>query len=288
MNAPPDQAAFEFRQVVKDFAVGLRGVKLRALDGLCLRGEPGQVFGLLGPNGSGKSTALKLLLGLLSPTMGHCSIFGVPSSQTLARRHVGYLPESPCFHPCLTGRELIVFHGRLCGLVGSHLADRAAAVLELVGMHEAADRPVGTYSRGMLQRIGLAQALVHDPRLLILDDPTAGLDPAGAVMFCELMLKLRDSGKTILVTSHLLDRVEEICDTVGILKDGRLVLTGTVASLLGGGGRQALIVETLPPAELGELRGWLAERGRTLHVVTAPWSRLEHVYLEQVGRRNDR
>lgn len=279
-------AAFEIRDVVKDFAVGLRGLRLRALDHLSLRVEPGQVFGLLGPNGSGKSTALKLLLGLLQPNAGACSIFGISSQLTQARNDVGYLPESPCFHGHLTGRELVSFHGHLSGVAGHELAGRVAAVLELVGMYEAKDRRVRNYSKGMLQRIGLAQALIHNPRLLILDEATAGVDPAGAAMICELILRLRSLGKTILLTSHLLAQIEEICDTVGILDHGRLVFTGSVATLRDEG-RQSLVVDSLSATDLGELERWLAARGRRIHAVTAPRSRLEQVYLERIGRRND-
>ncbi|MEO6246554.1 MAG: ABC transporter ATP-binding protein, partial [Opitutaceae bacterium] len=180
MSAPSPTAlsssapALELRGLVKDFSSGLRGLKLRAVDHLDLRVEAGQVYGLLGPNGSGKSTTIKLLLGLLEPTAGDCAIFGVSSGRVEARRDVGYLPESPYFYRHLSGRELVRFYARMCGMGGATLAARLDEVLELVGLTAAADRRVGTYSKGMLQRIGLAQALVHDPRLLILDEPTAG------------------------------------------------------------------------------------------------------------------
>ena len=280
----PDGPAIDLRGLVKDFAVGLRGVKLRAVDDLSLRVPAGQVFGLLGPNGSGKSTTIKIILGLLEPTAGGCRVFGVPSAQVEARVDVGYLPESPYFYRHLSGRELVRFYARMCGLGGAKLAPRVAEVIDWVGLTEAADRLVGTYSKGMLQRIGLAQALVHDPRLVILDEPTSGVDPVGAAAISELILQLKAQGKTVLITSHLLTQIEDICDRVAILDRGRLILEGAVCDLVGRAQRQALIVEKLSPSELQELRGWLGLRGRTLEAVAAPRARLDQIFLERVGR----
>ena len=279
-----DVPAIELRGLVKDFSVGLRGMKLRAVDDLSLRVPAGQVFGLLGPNGSGKSTTIKIILGLLEPTAGGCRVFGVPSAQVEARVDVGYLPESPYFYRHLSGRELVRFYARICGLGGAKLAPRVAEVIDWVGLTEAADRLVGTYSKGMLQRIGLAQALVHDPRLVILDEPTSGVDPVGAAAISELILQLKAQGKTVLITSHLLTQIEDICDRVAILDRGRLILEGAVCDLVGGAERQALIVEKLSPEELQELRGWLGLRGRTLEAVAAPRARLDQIFLERVGR----
>lgn len=276
--------AIELRGLIKDFSVGLRGVKLRAVDDLSLRVPAGQVFGLLGPNGSGKSTTIKIILGLLEPTAGGCRVFGLPSTQVEARVDVGYLPESPYFYRHLSGRELVRFYARICGLGGAKVAPRVAEVIDWVGLTEAADRLVGTYSKGMLQRIGLAQALVHDPRLVILDEPTSGVDPVGAAAISELILQLKVQGKTVLITSHLLTQIEEICDRVAILDRGRLILEGAVCDLVGGAERQALIVEKLSPGELQELRGWLGLRGRTLEAVAAPRARLDQIFLERVGR----
>ena len=276
--------AIELRGLIKDFSVGLRGVKLRAVDDLSLRVPAGQVFGLLGPNGSGKSTTIKIILGLLEPTAGGCRVFGLPSTQVEARVDVGYLPESPYFYRHLSGRELVRFYARICGLGGAKVAPRVAEVIDWVGLTEAADRLVGTYSKGMLQRIGLAQALVHDPRLVILDEPTSGVDPVGAAAISELILQLKAQGKTVLITSHLLTQIEEICDRVAILDRGRLILEGAVCDLVGRAQRQALIVEKLSPSELQELRGWLGLRGRTLEAVAAPRARLDQIFLERVGR----
>jgi ABC-2 type transport system ATP-binding protein len=276
-------AAIELREVVKDFSVGLRGVKLRAVDQLSLRIEAGQIYGLLGPNGSGKSTTIKLILGLLAPTAGTCALFGVPASQTEARREVGYLPEAPQFYRHLTGRELVRFHGRMCGLRGPELEGRVDETLATVGLTGAADRRVATYSKGMLQRIGLAQALVHDPQLLILDEPTAGVDPQGTAELTALLLQLKARGKTVLITSHLLGHVEEICDRVAMLDCGRLVLEGAVADLTTRAGRQSLVVESLDPGEVAELESWLMARGRRLERVDVLRERLDRVFLEHVG-----
>jgi ABC-2 type transport system ATP-binding protein len=276
--------AIELRGLVKDFSIGLRGVKLRAVDRLDLRVAAGQVFGLLGPNGSGKSTTIKIVLGLLEPTAGTAAVFGVPSGEISSRRDVGYLPESPYFYRHLTGRELVMFYARLCGLGGPALAGRVADVIALAGLSEAADRRVGTYSKGMLQRIGLAQALVHDPRLVILDEPTAGVDPAGAAAISEIILQLKARGKTVLITSHLLGQIEDICDRVAILDRGRLLLEGAVGDLIGRADRQALVIEKLPDAELAELRAWLAARGRALEAVEQPRARLDRIFLERVAR----
>jgi ABC-2 type transport system ATP-binding protein len=289
----PDQAsavaALELRGVVKDFSVGLRGLRLRAVDHLDLTVQAGQVYGLLGPNGSGKSTTIKIILGLLAPGAGESRIFGVPSGSVAARRDVGYLPESPYFYRHLSGRELVRFYGRMCGLGGPSLEARIADLLHTVGLGEAGDRRVGTYSKGMLQRIGLAQALVHDPRLLILDEPTAGVDPVGSAAITELILGLKARGKTVLITSHLLGQIEDICDRVAILDRGRLILEGSMAEIVGRPDRQALVVDTLAPEELAELRAWLAARGRRLESVEAPRARLDRVFLERVagGGRKD-
>lgn len=283
-DASPAVAAIEISGLIKDFSVGLRGVKLRAVDNLNLRIEPGQVYGLLGPNGSGKSTTIKIILGLLEPTAGTCRVFGVPGTKVEARLDVGYLPESPYFYRHLTGRELVQFYGRICGLGGASLKPRAAEVIAWVGLTDAADRRVSTYSKGMLQRIGLAQALVHDPRLVILDEPTAGVDPVGAAAISELILKLKAQGKTVLITSHLLAQIEDICDRVAILDRGLLLLEGAVRDLVGKTDRQALVVEKLSADQLADLQAWLAARGRALESVEQPRARLDRIFLDRVGR----
>lgn len=278
-------AAVELDGLTKDFPIGLRGVKLRAVEALSLRIEPGEVFGLLGPNGSGKSTTIKIMLGLLAPTAGSCRIFGVPSAEVASRIAVGYLPEAPNFYRFLSGRELVSFYGRVCGLAGLQLAARVDAVIAWVGLGEAADRRVGTYSKGMLQRIGLAQALVHDPRLVILDEPTAGVDPMGAAAITGMIRELKAQGKTVVITSHLLAQIEDVCDRVAILNRGQLLVCGTVEALAQAH-RNAQ--EGLSAAEQAELAQWLAVRGKTLGAIAGAPVRLDRIFIEQVERAQSR
>ncbi len=284
MINPTPPVAIEIRDLTKDFSLNLRGIKLRAVDNLTLSIPEGQVFGLLGPNGSGKSTTIKIILGLLDPTVGECKVFGVPSGRVDSRLNVGYLPEAPYFYRYLSGTELVRFYARICGVPRKRLDARVREVIDWVGLSGAAQRRVGTYSKGMLQRIGLAQALVHDPRLIILDEPTAGVDPVGSAEISELILKLKAQGKTVLITSHLLAQIEDICDRVAILDRGKLILEGNVHELVGQRERQALIVDPLPPEQLEELRGWLSARGHTLSAVEQPRARLDQLFLSRVSR----
>jgi ABC-2 type transport system ATP-binding protein len=285
MTAPSSSTpAIAISGLTKDFPAGFRGLKVRAVDDLTLNVAAGEVFGLLGPNGSGKSTAIKAVLGLIEPSRGSTAIFGRPSREVAARAVVGYLPEAPYFHRYLTGRELVAFFGRLSGMRGAGVRDRVDAVIAWVGLSGAADRRVGTYSKGMLQRIGLAQALVHDPKLLVLDEPTAGVDPIGSAEIGGLVRRLREGGKTVLLCSHLLAQVEDICDRIAILDRGRLVLSGAVADLVGEPGRQALVVEGLPGDAGAELRAWLAGRGARLVAIEQPKTTLDKVFLRHVAR----
>src|SRR5213596_294268 len=175
-----------------------------AVKDLSLRIEPGEVYGLLGPNGSGKSTTLKILLGLVSPTRGCTEIFGRDSRLVESHEAVGFLPENPYFYKYLTGEETLRFFGRLCGLGGNRLRNRISELLDLVGLAKARKRRLGTYSKGMLQRIGLAQALINEPKLVVLDEPTAGVDPAGSRDIRNLIVDLKQRGASVLLSSHLL------------------------------------------------------------------------------------
>jgi ABC-2 type transport system ATP-binding protein len=275
--------AIELEGISKDFMPGLRGARVRALDAVTLQVREGEVMGLLGPNGSGKSTLLKIILDLLAPTAGACRVFGVPSDRVEARRGVGYLPEAPDFCPHLTGFELVCYHARLGGLARRGLRERAEAVLAQVGLIDAMHRRVGAYSKGMRQRIGLAQALVPNPRLVILDEPTSGIDPVGAAEFGVLIDRLREQGRTVLLSSHLLGQVEGICDRVALLDRGRIVVQGRVDELTRRCGRMALLVDPLPDAILGELGRWLQARGASLHGVETPRTGLDRVFMEAVG-----
>jgi len=227
MSAP----AVEIQNLVKDFRTSFRRRPLRAVDDVSLRIEPGEVYGLIGPNGSGKSTTMKALLGLVAPTAGKCAIFGRDSLKVDSRREVGFLPENPYFYKHLTGAETIRFYGRLCGLRGRKLRDRIDELLDLVDLDDARDRRLGGYSKGMLQRIGLAQALVQEPRLLILDEPTAGVDPIGSRQIRDLILAFKERGLTVFLCSHLLEQVQEVCDRIGIIFRGRMIREGSLEQL---------------------------------------------------------
>ena len=256
-------------------------MRLRALDRLNLRVMRGQVYGLLGPNGSGKSTTLKIILGLLAPTAGRCRVFGQPSHGAEARRMIGYLPESPYFYRYLTGRELVRFYGRMSGLQGPRLKARVAEVIAWSGLESSADRRVETYSKGMLQRAGLAQALVHEPQILIVDEPTTGLDSAGVAGVTELILNLKESGKTVFITSHLLSQVEQVCDRVGVLERGRLIVEREVEDLPT---RCGVVVSRLQARELVELRAWVTARGGILESAELPRASLDDLCADLPAR----
>lgn len=283
------ETAVSIEGLTKDFSIGLRGVKLRAVDDLSLEVRDNEVFGLLGPNGCGKSTTMKIILGLIQPTRGKCSIYGVDSHLVRSRRDVGFLPEAPYFYRYLTGRELVRFYGRMCGVSWNAIDERVEETLKLVGMEEAASRRVGTYSKGMLQRIGLAQAIVHDPRLVVLDEPTAGVDPVGSAAIGEIIRSLKDRGKTVLLCSHLLAQVEGVCDRVAIMNRGRLALAGTVDELLCREDSQSLVVEGLSETALAEVRAVIERHGAKLRSVGAPRISLDRLFLEQVtGNQENR
>lgn len=283
MSGSDTTPALLLRGLGKDYPAGWRGATVRAVGQLDLRIERGQIYGLLGPNGSGKSTTLKLILGLQSPTRGACEILGEPWAHAAARRRIGYLPESPGFYRHLTGEEAMEFFGRLSGLNGATLGSRVTAALALVGLADVAGRRIGAYSRGMLQRLGLAQALVHDPELLVLDEPTTGVDPAGVAQMAELLRRLKAQGKTVLLTSHLLAEVAAICDRIAILDRGRLVAEGRLAELLADGAGRALVVRGLSEGDECELRQWLETRGGVLESNGATPS-LQRFFLEKTKR----
>lgn len=203
-----------------------------ALDGLSLTVGRGEIFGFLGPNGAGKTTTLKILMGLVRATSGTAQLLGKPAGDVATRRRIGFLPESPYFYDYLTAEEFLGFYGRLAGLNHAALALRVTELLELVGLVEARTRQLRKFSKGMLQRIGLAQALIHDPELIVLDEPMTGLDPIGRKQVRDLILSLRDCGKTVFFSTHILHDVEMICDRVGIVMKGRLVASGRVDELV--------------------------------------------------------
>lgn len=272
----------EIAHLTKVFKVPMRRERVVAVRDLSIKVEPGEVYGLLGPNGSGKSTTLKVVLGLVSPTRGTTKIFGEDSALVRSRKDVGFLPENPYFYKFLSGAETVRFFGKLSGLGGEELEARVQELLDLVGLTEAADRRVGSYSKGMLQRIGLAQALVQDPGLLVLDEPTAGVDPVGSREIRDLILALKGRGKTILLCSHLLSQVQEICDRVGILARGRLVREGRVEDLLAVRDRTEMVVEQASPEKLAALREAAAGLGIKVISSGRPQTTLENLFLEAI------
>jgi ABC-2 type transport system ATP-binding protein len=227
-----------------------------ALDHLDLEIEEGEVFGFLGHNGAGKTTTIKLLMGLVYPTSGEVWILDRSIRDVAVKQHIGFLPESPYFYEYLTAEEFLVFSGQLFGIGGLKLAKKSDELLELVSMTDARHRPLRKFSKGMLQRIGIAQALINDPRLVILDEPMSGLDPIGRRDVRDIILRLKHEGKTIFFSSHILPDVEMICDRIGILVNGRLKAVGTVQELAGASSVNfiELVVEDVSEAVLEEIR----------------------------------
>lgn len=277
-----ETTAVEIRNLVKDFATSFRRKPLRAVDGVSISIRAGEVYGLIGPNGSGKSTTMKALLGLVAPTSGTCAIFGKDSLKVDSRQHVGFLPENPYFYKHLTGAETLRFYGKLCGLHGKGLEGRVDELLDLVDLRDARDRRLGGYSKGMLQRIGLAQAMVQDPRLLILDEPTAGVDPIGSRQIRDLILKLRDRGITVFLCSHLLEQVQEVCDHVGIIFRGKMVREGRLADLISIEDQTEIVLRDAPAALVERLTAMIGETpGATLVRCGRPRTTLERLFLRE-------
>ncbi len=279
--------AISIENLTKEFtnpSVFRRG-KITAVKNLTLSVEAGQVYGLLGPNGSGKSTTMKIVLGLVTPTSGRTFISGRDSRDVESREAVGFLPENPYFYKFLTGSETLDFYGRLCGLGGKLLRDRSRELLALVGLEAAANRRVGGYSKGMLQRIGLAQALVQEPRLLVLDEPTAGVDPAGSHEIRDLILRLKQRGITVMLCSHLLSQVQEICDRIGIMNHGELVREGALDDLISIENQTELTLENVSPALLAELRTRAEAGGARVLGAHKPQQNLERYFLDVTGKK---
>ncbi|HTG43164.1 MAG TPA: ABC transporter ATP-binding protein [Verrucomicrobiae bacterium] len=203
-----------------------------AVNGLNLSVEPGEVFGFLGPNGAGKTTTMNVLLGFVQPTSGSAKIFGLEVGDTRSRQALGYLPELTYYYKFLTGRELLRFYAKLFEIASGEAERRINQLLALVEMTQAADKPIRSYSKGMQQRVGLAQALINDPKLLVLDEPTSGLDPIGRMKVRAIIERLKNEGKTVFFSSHELGEVETICDRVAILYQGEVKETGSVHALL--------------------------------------------------------
>ena len=250
-NAPAHDLAIDLTEVVKTYAG-----RVHALRGVSMRVRRGEVFGLLGPNGAGKSTLVKIMTTIVRPTSATGTILGAPVGHRPTLAKVGYLPEHHRFPAYLTGRQCVEFFGAM-GLMRRHARRaRAAELLDTVGMGAWGDRRVGTYSKGMQQRTGLAAALVNDPALVLLDEPTDGVDPVGRREIRDILLRMRDEGRTVFLNSHLLSEVERVCDRVAIMLGGRVERQGTLAELTDESRRWRVAFEGAPPA-------WIAEFGAT-------------------------
>ncbi|RPG07875.1 MAG: ABC transporter ATP-binding protein [Phycisphaera sp. TMED24] len=268
-------------KVFRDF---WRRPRVRAVDSIAFEIRRGEIFGLLGPNGSGKSTTIKMILGLLHKTSGRLSVFGRAPDDVAVKKHIGFLPEESYLYRFLDARETLDYYGKLFGLEASVRKRRTDELLQMVGLERVAHRPIGEYSKGMMRRIGIAQALVNDPEFLILDEPTSGLDPLGTRQVKDLLLDLKSRGKTILLSSHLLADVEDVCDRMVILYGGKVRAEGTSEELLRDSGRSVIETDRLDPEATAAVQSVLAERGLADATVAAPRQSLEHFFLDIVAR----
>lgn len=281
MSQPP---AVSIRNLTRQFRVSsFKRELLTAVDNVSLEVQAGEVYGLIGPNGSGKSTTMKVLLGLLRPTEGQCAIFGRDSTRVDSREDVGYLPENPYFYKHLTGRETLRFYGRLCGLKGAALKARIEELLTLVDLTAAGDRRLAGYSKGMLQRIGLAQAIIHEPRLVVLDEPTAGVDPAGSRKIRDLIFELKRRGISVILSSHLLEQVQEVCDRIGIIFRGKMVREGSLAELTKVEDQTEVVLKNATPELLAAVQQLAESQGAQWVSSGHPRTTLERLFLEATG-----
>ena len=278
--------------LTKEFRLGLGRQRVVALDHLDLEVEQGEIFGFLGHNGAGKTTTIKLLLGLLAPTAGRAWILDRPIQDVSVKQYVGFLPESPYFYEYLTATEFLTFYGQLFGLTRQALAKKIDELLEMVSLTDARHLPLRKFSKGMLQRIGLAQALVNDPQVVILDEPMSGLDPIGRRDVRDIILRLKEEGKTIFFSTHILPDVEMICDRVGILVKGRLRAVGAVHELVGTAAVTLveILVERLAEAgvlEAERLGGTILRRGNQVLIKLDDEKRVDQV-LDLIHRHAGR
>ncbi len=246
--------AIETQDLTKVYISQWKRRQVRAMDGVSLRVRPGAIFGLLGPNGAGKTTFVKTLLSAVRPTKGHALIFGRDAAEPEARRPIGYLPENHRFPTYFTGAGMLDFYAALSGVEASRRKKLIPEQLELVGLSDWATMRIGKYSKGMLQRLGLAQALIHSPTILILDEPTDGVDPVGRRQIRDILVRMEERGVTIFINSHLLAEVETLCREVAILDKGKVALAGKMQDLTAGKGYR-LTVAHPPEALAEELRG---------------------------------
>ncbi|MDF1656425.1 MAG: ABC transporter ATP-binding protein [Verrucomicrobiales bacterium] len=275
------EPAVEVKNLTKIFSPDLSKNHIVAVDNLSFEVAAGEVYGLIGPNGSGKSTTMKVVLGLMAASKGSAKVFGYDSGDIRARNETGFLPENPYFYKHLSGEETLKFYGKLCGLKGSELKDRIAELLKLVDLEGAAKRRLGGYSKGMLQRIGLAQTLIQNPRLVILDEPTAGVDPVGSRQIRDLILKLKEDGFTVFLCSHLLEQVQEVCDRVGIIFKGRMRREGTLDELIQIESQTAMTLENASPELMGKIHDLISSDAAAKMIEEGhPRTTLERLFIQ--------
>ncbi len=281
-SSPVIVDAVGLTKVFRDFWMR---TKARAVDDVDLQIHAHEIFGLLGPNGSGKSTIIKMILGLLHKTRGQLTVFGKPPADVLIKKRIGFLPEDSYLYQFLNARETLDYYARLFGLDHRTRRQRIDELLEMVGLSHVAHRPLGEFSKGMARRIGLAQALINDPDLLILDEPTSGLDPIGTRQVKDLILELGKRGKTILLSSHLLADVEDICDRMVILYAGRIRAEGTAEELLSDTRRTVIEAPRLAPETISRIEQVIQEsEGKGIDRVESPRQRLEQLFIDLVDR----
>ena len=282
----PSDPIIETRNLTKVYRDFWGRPKVMALNALDLQVQRGEIFGLLGPNGSGKTTTIKLLLGLLFPTRGEATIFGMPTTNVEKNERIGYLPEESYLYKFLNAEETLHFYGRLFKISGKERARRVGRLIDLVGLSGAKHRQLREYSKGMQRRIGLAQALINEPELILLDEPTSGLDPIGTAEIKELIKDLREQGKTIVLSGHLLADMQDICDRIAILHRGELKQLGLVSELLTVQDVTQLKVRDLPESALEEIRAVISRHGATLLSTAHPTTTLEELFL-RIVRESD-
>jgi ABC-2 type transport system ATP-binding protein len=280
--AETDNAVIRTSGLTKVFRDFWLREKVTAVADLNLEIQPKEVFGLLGPNGSGKSTTIKMILGLLFPTRGRITVLGKRPTDVAIKARIGFLPEESYLYPFLDARETLDFYGRLFHQPRRQRRGRIDMLLEMVGLSSVAFRRVGEYSKGMQRRIGLAQALINDPDLLILDEPTSGMDPIGTRQFKDLIRTLAQRGKTVLLSSHLLADVEDVCDRVSILYGGRQRAVGTIGELLEREEATQITTDRLDDATLARVEAVLASANKRVLDVGAPRGKLEELFLKIV------
>lgn len=289
--SPSDEKAnvvIETRNLSKVYRDFWGRQKVRALKALDLEVREGEIFGLLGPNGSGKSTTIKILLGLLFPTSGEALVFGSDATEVTKNERIGYLPEESYLYRFLNAEDTLDFYGRLFDMSTKERRRRTAELIEMVGLSAAKRRPLREYSKGMTRRIGLAQALINDPELILLDEPTTGLDPIGTKDMKNLILRLRDEGKTVVLCSHLLADVQDVCDRIAILYQGELKELGRVDSLLKVRDVTQIRTSGLSDEAKKEIRDVIERHDGQLLAMENPTTTLEELFLSIVAESQAR